>query len=166
MGSDTGIQIFLESLAQLYVNTCNIVFLYNPKVASTNPASLDVDIDDAYCDVNKTHGKKLFKRYWNEACALSHPNACITGEVIKEEWRWVISPLMQSCREAVATVLREQLDKDHLPVNKYPAEDLSDLAKAFYCGGAIWRAVLVTFVRSDRIKSGMLTRAHSHVLTL
>ena len=142
------------------------MFLYNPRVASTKPASLDVDIDDAYCDVNKTHTNKLFKRYWNEACGPSHPNACITGEVIKEEWRWVLSPLMQACREAVATVLREQLDTDHLPDNTDPVEDMSDLAKAFYCGGAVWRAVLVKFVRSDRIKSGMLAHTHSHVLTL
>ena len=159
LGSDSGIQSFLESLTELYVEACNIVFLYNPRVAATRPADLAVEIDEKYCAVNEAHSHRLFKQYWNEACGSSHLNARISGEVTMGEWRWVLSPLMQSCRQALATVLREQLDADQIPDTSDQVEDISDAAKAYFCSGAIWRSVLTKFVRNDRVKSGFSWRA-------
>ena len=62
MGSEGGIQTFLDSLAARYVTECNRVLTTFP---NKKPDELRVELDDIQFDVDETIAPDLFVTAWN-----------------------------------------------------------------------------------------------------
>lgn len=87
IGTDRGMQLFLEDLSDLYVKACNVVLLYNPKKAASQPSNLQVEIDEKQYEIDVKHAAKLFKTRWIEVVTSAHPRAVITDELGKKDYK-------------------------------------------------------------------------------
>ena len=154
LGTNGGLQSFLESLSQLHVQTTNTVLAYNPK---KSPEQLRVKIVSEWHAIDySSRSAELFRKYWNDAVRDCPPDARIEGPWDYDQWRWVLDPLTICCHRAVAEVIRIQFDdKPKTDTNPKIFTDAEDLRHAYYCVGAVWRTVIRHFCKSTRISAAI-----------
>lgn len=149
LGTNGGLQTFLEELSRIYARAFNIVLMYNP---GKKPHDLTVKIDEAMYKVEDQAVLQLFKAAWNDAVHDSFPAAVITDEVIMDEWRWVIAHMVVATRHAFSSTIRLQFNED--PYDEAPQNykaDHVDEGKTLYCTGVVWDSVKKRFSKNDRV---------------
>lgn len=151
IGTDGGMQTFLDAMTSHYVRVCNLVLAVSQ---TKTPDEVMIEIDEAQFEIEETVAPKLFVSAWNESVKSVHGAEITT--FVEREWRWIFYPLIAACRQAFATVLRVQFDdlnvadQDHVYCG-----DIEDSRHRYYCVGVVWRSVLKHFANRSRIKSAV-----------
>ena len=149
LGTNGGLQTFLEQLSKIYARAFNIVMMYNPGKSAHD---LTVVIDEEMYKVEDNHVSKLFKVAWNDSVSDSFPAAMISGEVVMDEWRWAIAHMVVATRHAFSSAIRLQFNEDlcsEAPQNY--ESDAIDEGKTLYCTGVVWDSVKKHFSKNDRV---------------
>ena len=154
LGTNGGLQSFLESLAELHVKATNTVLAYNPK---KSPEQLRVKIvSEWYTIDHSSRCAELFRKAWNDAVQDCPPDVRIEGPWDYDQWRWVVDPLVICCHRALSEVIRIQFDDEPKADTIRPTiADAEDLRHAYYYVGAVWRRVLRHFGKSTRVTSSI-----------
>ena len=157
LGSEGGIQTFVDSLAAQYVTACNRVLATLP---NKKPEEIRVALDDIQFNVDETLAPDLFVTAWNN----STPADTKITEFREAEWYWLFHPLTVACRHALAYVVRHQFDDLTNGDNLYKT-DTADARHTYYCVGVVWRSVQTHFSKNSRVKSAVdnlfLTRSEA-----
>ena len=112
LGSNNGLQTFMNVISQHYVRVCNEVVVSQPRKKLTD---LRVIIDEKQYKVDIKIAPKLFVEAWNEACtdqehAITQAESQIRDSLFKWKYFWCIGPLIQACRYSFAAAIRKQFD--------------------------------------------------------
>ena len=153
LGSDHGLQTFLDAMVGHYVRVCNAVLAVSQ---SKTPDEVKLDMDDAQFEIEEDVSHDIFTKAWNDAVKSGGMEGAQIETFVEREWRWVLAPLIVACREAFAAVVRVQFDdldigdQDH---HVYVG-DKTDSRHRYYVVGVVLRSVLTHF---SRIKSAVET---------
>ena len=162
LGSEGGLQLFMDSLSERYVQQFNIVRKYNP-LADLSAVRLLVDTEMR--KVEKDVTKNCFKLSWNDA-VKSNPAAMIDGEMKLGEWRWVFGPMKVACRHAFAAVVQDQLDPRKGGQVDEHTQDAESEIHDYYCVGVVGHYLKAKYSSSVRksvvIQSMFLSQAEAH----
>ena len=135
-----------HQLVSAHVSVMNLVLAHSPKSGITD---LRCEMDDAQHTVDRKQAWKFFVPAWNEVVS-SLPRAPTITSFKRCEWKWILGWLKQACKRAVAQGVRVQFDESDAQDKLYVG-DKGDGRHAYYCVGAIWRAVLKYFWKYARI---------------
>ena len=149
LGTDGGLQTFLNQLGKIYARAFNIVMMYNP---GKSPHDLTVKIDEEMYKVEDEHVPQMFKVAWNDAVKDVFPTAMISGEVVMDEWRWAVAHMVVATRHAFSSAIRSQFNEVVCSdaSQNYEA-DVVDEGRALYCTGVVWDSVKKRFSKNDRV---------------
>lgn len=153
LGTNVGLQTFLDNLSTKFIEGVNTVLLYNPK---KQPKDLKIEIADKWEKLEDEFVCTLFKQAWNSVGRTGHP--LIHGACTMEEWSWILPHLVKACRRATHSVVRMQFapDEDSDEDVKYEYDE-EDLAKAYYCVGVVWRTLFNFFDKKESIIASIKT---------
>ena len=110
LGSDRGMQTFLDTIIGHYVCVCNDVLVVSQ---SKTPDEVKIEMDDSQYVIDETVSHDIFVKAWNNAVELGGSTIIDGAQIttfVEREWRWVLAPLIVACREAFAAVIRVQFD--------------------------------------------------------
>jgi len=161
----SGMQQFLQVLADQYVKVTNLVLAHSPKCS---PEDLRCAIDDAQWRVDRTQVPEMFVKAWNAAGGS-------IDEFEWSEWKWGLGHLLVSTKRTVAQAVRTQCNDESmedeqvyvgdtvlslsLNHSQTPTHSLivilctlqADARHSYYCVGAVWRSVKKHFCSVKRI---------------
>ena len=111
LGTDAGLQKFLNTLASHYVRVCNQVLKESKKSA----AQLKVEIDPHLYAVDISIAPELLVTCWN--ATTTDPSMIITNDegrikdcIFKWKYFWCLGPLMTACKQVLAEEIRNRFD--------------------------------------------------------
>lgn len=122
--------------------------MYNP---GKKCQDLTVEIDEDMSKVEDEHAPQLFKAAWNDAVNETFPTAVISGEVVMDEWRWVIAHMVVATRHAFSCSIRLQFNDDPSVTSAGYEPDVTDEGKALYCTGVVLDSLKKRFAKNDRV---------------